>query len=191
MTALRKEDIFVTPAEYLAGEKLNPGPRREYVDGVVYDMAGSTAAHSRIASSIVRDLGTQLRGKKCEVFGPDIKIHVVADHSEFYYYPDVSVDCSGSADIRRLHNEEPVVIFEVLSHATERVDIGEKLQNYLRLPSLKVYALVGQTTPYVVVHRRTGDQWFTEFVGDLSATLDLPEIDCTLPLASIYERMGF
>src|SRR6478735_9579138 len=96
MTVLRKEDIYLTPEEYLAGERVSQ-TKHEYLAGMVYAMAGASAAHNRIARNILVELTVQLRGKRCEPFGSDMRLRIRNRRATFYYYPDVAVDCS--ADI--------------------------------------------------------------------------------------------
>jgi Uma2 family endonuclease len=134
-------------------------------------------------------LRDQLRGKRCEAFSSNMRVHIRRPgRAEFFYYPDALVDCSG-LPAGAIHAEEPVVIFEVQSAGTERVDLGEKLANYRTLPSLRVYVLLSQTEAAVTTHRRTGEEWQMEFLGSIEATLELPEIDCRLPLTEIYARV--
>ena len=125
--ALRKSD-YVSPEEYLTGEELSED-KHEYLNGVVYMMAGASAGHDRIAANIMRHLGNALSGKPCEAFTSDTRVRVRPGEGEFYYYPDATVDCSGRANDSK-YAESPRVIFEVLSPATERTDRVEKLQNY-------------------------------------------------------------
>lgn len=191
MVALRKEDVYVTPEDYLAGERL-ADTKHEYLAGVVHAMSGATRAHTRISGNIVSELNRQLRGRPCEAFGLDLKVRIRFGEAEFFYYPDALVDCAPGANSRQDYVEEPTVIFEVLSPSTERIDKSEKFSNYSRLPSLRVYALVDQYRPVVMLYRREiGGDWREEFYGSIADTLALPEIDCALPLTAIYERMGF
>lgn len=185
--ALRQDD-YISPAEYLAGEELS-AEKHEYLDGIVHMMAGGSAGHDRIATNVVCILGNQLRGKRCEAFSADTRIRIRADKGEFYYYPDASVDCSGRANDSK-YSENPTVVFEVLSPSTERVDRVEKLQNYQRIPSLEFYVIIDQHRIAVTIHRRTTDGWTTEFISDKGASLDLPCIACSLSIAEIYERTG-
>jgi Uma2 family endonuclease len=179
-------DYYATPEDYLAAERVSQ-QKHEYLAGVIYAMAGTTIGHERLAGNISGELRTQLRGRKCEVFSSNVKVRIRKNAAEFYYYPDVTVDCSG-AENAELFAEEPRVIFEVLSPDTERVDRGEKLRNYQSLDSLDVYALVDQFHIAVTVYRRTSDGWKMEFYTDQEDILDLPTIECTLPMKSIYER---
>ncbi len=186
MTVLRKEDVYLTPEEYLAGERVSQ-TKHEYLAGMVYAMAGGSTAHNRISRNVLVELTVQLRGKRCEPFVSDMRLRIRNPRATFYYYPDVTVDCS---DATGNEVEEPSVIFEVMSPDTERSDRGEKLVNYQNIPSMRVYVLVDQYKAAITVYRRgEGDAWEMEFLGSIDDTLALPEIECTLPLRSIYERV--
>ncbi len=184
--ALRKNDIYLSPEEYLAAERLSP-TKNEFLAGVVYAMAGASRSHNQVGRNILSELTVQLRGKSCEPFGGDMRLRVRKPGATFYYYPDVTVDCSGSKDDEV---DQPSVIFEVLSPATDRGDRGDKLVNYQSLPSMRVYALVDQFRMSVTVYRRgEGEAWTREFFSDAEATVDLPEIGCALTLRAIYDRV--
>ena len=132
--------------------------RHEYLAGVVYAMSGTTVTHGRIIHNIDRELGQQLRGRRCEAFTSEIKVRIRVGADEFYYYPDVLVDC-GEPPGESLFAEEPRVIFEVLSPSTERTDRYEKRLNYQKLATLDVYVLVDQARVAVTAYRRAdGDE---------------------------------
>lgn len=186
MTTLERPGYLKTPEEYLAAERIGE-QRHEYLAGTVYGMAGATIDHQRIAANIARHLGNQLSGKQCEVFSMDMKVRITKGAATFFYYPDATVDCSALAG--DLHfSEEPRVIFEVLSPETERIDRVEKLYNYQALPSLLVYVLIDQRPLAVTVYRRKKDDWAAELLTKKDDILKLPEIECALPMAAIYER---
>lgn len=187
MPALRNADFYVTPEAYLAAERVSDS-KHEYLAGFVHAMAGAGRWHNLITGNIFRELGDQLRGKACIPFGSDMRLRIQRPGATFYYYPDVTVDCSGRDEDEV---EEPSVIFEVLSPATERADTGDKLFNYQSLPSMRAYVLVNQSNPALTIYRRGGesDEWVMEFLATLDATLELPEIGCVLPLKVIYERV--
>ena len=188
MTALLKDDYYISPEQYLEAER-HREVKHEYVAGKIYAMAGASAAHDRIANNIIRYLGTLLRGKRCEVFSSNLRVRIrLPGRAEFYYYPDALVDCSRIPN-QAIYAEAPTVIFEVLSPDTERVDLGEKLSNYRTLPSLRVYVVVSQSDSAITVYRRANDEWQMEFHGTLDAVIELPEIEGRLSLAEIYERV--
>ena len=176
---------LISVEDYLAGE-LNSPVKHEYLGGFVYAMAGARNAHNDIAGNIHGALYGRLRGKRCRAYTSDVKIRIrLAGHVRFYY-PDDSVSCHPNPRDDSFQ-DEPDVIFEVLSPATRRIDQGEKKDAYLTIPSLKVYALVEQDTPAVTVFRRTESGFVREVYQGLGAVIPLSEVGIELPLAEIYE----
>jgi Uma2 family endonuclease len=163
--------------------------RHEFVNGQMFAMAGGTWNHNRIAGDIFNALSNQLRGKSCEAFMADLKLRIDLNREQFGYYPDVMVVCD-KQDQRQLHVTNPVVVFEVLSQSTARIDRREKLLAYQGVPSLQVYVLVEQTFPLLTVYRRH-TQWQAETVKGLEAVLELPEIETRLTMSAIYERVDW
>ncbi len=184
-----RAEQFITPQEYLEGEEPSL-EKHEYLAGAIYMMAGASVAHIRIVANISGELRNRLKGKPCETFSTDLKVYIRHDFAEFYYYPDVIVDCSNLANTQN-YTEEPRVIFEVMSPgSTERIDRGEKWANYQTLASLDVYVLVDQARVAVTIYRRENSEWKQEFYNDLNDAIALPTIECELSLADIYERTG-
>ena len=105
-------NAYITEAEYLEGEKLAE-ERHEYVDGVVYAMAGTSLPHNDIAINITSLLRPLTRGTACRVNSSDVKVR--AQRSKAYYYSDVIVGCQrDSSDSHYL--EKPCLIVEVTSN---------------------------------------------------------------------------
>jgi len=70
-------------------------------------------------------LYSQLRGKRCQVFNSDMKTRVRLSRSTRFYYPDLSVVCQPNGG-DETYQDNPVVIVEVISESTRRVDEYEK-----------------------------------------------------------------
>jgi len=188
MTAVQKLN-FVSVEDYLAGELVSP-IKHEYVGGVVYAMAGAINRHNRIATNMLVAAGLRLRGHRCQPFNSDTKVRVRLPHQTRFYYPEAMIVCRPNPDDDSFQ-DEPAVIFEVLSRKTRRIDEGEKKDAYLTIPSLHVYALVEQEGPAVVVFRRTDEGFVREVLEGLDAVLRLPEVDIELPLAELYAGVEF
>ena len=188
MSAAKKLNL-VAVEDYLVGELDSP-IKHEYLAGVVYAMAGARNAHNLIAANTLVALGTRLRGRHCRAFTSDTKIRVRLPTHVRFYYPDVPVICRPNPQSDSFQ-DEPAVLFEVLSRRTRRIDEGEKKDAYLTIPSLAAYVLVEQETPAVVVFRRTEHGFVREVYQGLDAVLPLREIDIDLPLAEIYEAVEF
>lgn len=180
---------LLTVEEYLAGELASP-LKHEYLGGIVYAMAGGRNAHNIVAGNVFAALHGKLKDRPCQPFNSDTKIRVRLPNQIRFYYPDVSVVCDSNPQGDSFQ-DQPVVIFEVLSRRTRRIDEGEKKDAYLTIPSLCVYGLIEQDSSTIVVFRRTPQGFIREVYHGLDAVLPLPEIETEMPLAEIYDRVEF
>jgi len=175
---------FMTAEDYLAGE--NDGlAKREFVNGAVYAMVGSSDRHNLITLNLASFLSQRLPDR-CQVFASDMKLRVRRARDERFYYPDVLVSCS-SSDRADYWREEPVLIAEVLSPATERTDRGEKFEAYTSIPCLSEYVLVHQAESRAEMYRRRTGFGREIFTGDDAITFE--SLDLTLPVLDLYRRI--
>jgi Uma2 family endonuclease len=179
-----------TLTDYLEVEELSV-VRHELIGGEIVAMAGGTPEHAALASAISGLLSPQLAGKPCRTYSADLRLRVVA--TGLATYADASVVCD---PVERdpsspTHVTNPRVVFEVLSSGTESYDRGEKRETYQRMPSLREYVLISQSSRRVEVWARTGEQdsWsYAVYVaGDRVA---LPSIQCQLPVDDLYAAAG-
>ena len=66
---------LMTVEEYLATEPFNP-VKREYLAGMIYNMAGASEAHNVIAMNLAGMLYNRLRGKTCQPFGDNMQLRL-------------------------------------------------------------------------------------------------------------------
>jgi len=178
-----KSKISVT--EYIEGENLSE-IRHEYIYGEVYAMAGGSTRHNRIVNNIGYQIDNRLRNSSCETFTENVKLR--ADEQTFYY-PDVMVDCD-KVPPSAFYREKPVLLVEVLSPSTERIDRNEKLTVYKTIPTLIEYLIVSQEKMSVEVHRKLENgEWQTEFYDEINDEIRLDSIDFNLSLSEIYRRV--
>src|SRR6188508_58193 len=119
MTAALKWNL-ISVEDYLTSELTSP-IKHEYVGGVVHAMAGARNAHNLIASNTLIAVGGRLRGKRCRAYNPDTKVRVHYSTHDRFYYPDTFVVCDPNPPTDSFH-DKPVVLFEVLSKKTRRID---------------------------------------------------------------------
>src|SRR5262249_21941664 len=162
----------------------------EYLGGVVYAMAGARNVHNLIASNTLGAMHARLRGQACRAYNSDTKIRVRFLNQTRFYYPEVSIICRSNPP-EDSFQDEPIILFEVLSEKTRRIDEGEKKDAYLTIPTLAAYVLIEQEAPAIVVYRRTNHGFEREVHTGLDAVLPLPELSTQLPLAEIYEAVPF
>src|SRR6266700_1470425 len=139
MSAAKKWNL-VSVEDYLAKELISP-IKHEYLGGVVYAMAGARNVHNLIAGNTYGALYVRLRGRRCRPYNSGTKIRIYLPGHVRVYYPDVSVTCRPNPP-NDSFQDEPAVLFEVLSRRTRRIDEGEKKDAYLTIPSLGVYLLI-------------------------------------------------
>lgn len=189
MTAVRKTSVL-TVEEYLQGEK-EAMVRHEYVSNVLHALSEESNQHHTISTNCAGWLYIMLRGKPCQPFNSDTKVRVNLPDQTRFYYPDVMVVCHANPPEDHFQ-EHPVLIVEVLSPSTRRIDQTEKKDAYLCLPSLQVLLLVESDRPAVTMFQRNAFGKFerVDYEG-LDAVIPLKEIAGDLPLSALYERVEF
>ena len=146
-------------------------------------MTGAREAHEDIVANLITALRNRLRGRECRAYSANMK--VLVDGS--YRYPDALVVCS-PRDPGRTVAVDPVVVFEVISQSTERVDRIVKNAEYRNTPSVQAYVMLQQDFVGATVFRRNGDVWIGDTYGK-GAVLALPAIGTDLPIDDLYEGL--
>ncbi len=170
--------------DYLALERAE-SKRYEWLDGLVYAMAGGTLAHAALAAAVLRELGNLALPCGCVAFSSDAKVRV--RETGLSTYPDGSVVC-GPIEVApedRHAMTNPTVIVEVLSESTEGYDRGEKWSHYRRLASLRDYVVISQHTPRIELYSREGDHWALREAGP-GASIALTGLPGALSVDRVY-----
>lgn len=162
--------------------------RYELDRGRVIMMTGGSRAHWQIAANLVRALQARLDPGRFDVL-PEFGISLDVESIRF---PDVVVDVAGEKPGDQTATA-PMFIAEVLSPSSERIDLGDKAAEYLRLPSLRAYVVFAQDEMKAWVWTR-GPEGFapgaTVLEGaDASVRIDTLRID--LSFSEIYSRVRF
>lgn len=174
---------YITVEDYLAGEEISE-IKHEYVEGLVYAMAGAKVNHNRIVRNVSASLWEHLRNQPCEPLSGDMLVKTLGKR---FRYPDVVVICEDDPSEDERFRESPILIIEVLSKSTRKKDKGEKRLEYLAIPSLLEYVLIEQDFAEVEVQRRSaGWQSSYYFLGD---EVTLESVNATLSVEAIYERV--
>jgi Uma2 family endonuclease len=187
MTSLARQRL--TPEQYLVLER-QAECKSEYFDGEIFAMAGGSREHNLIVGNVIRELGTQLKGRPCETYPSDMRVKVT--ETGLYTYPDVVVVC-GEPQFEDEQGDtllNPTLIIEVLSPTTEAYVRGDKSAHYRQLASLQEYVLIAQDRVRVERYARQPDgQWLLLETTRLGDTVQLASIDCHLTLAEAYDRV--
>lgn len=169
--------------EAYLNDELACDTKREYVQGRVVAMAGASKNHQRIIANLMRLFGNHLLNTPCEPFDSDIKVRV-SDLA--FFYPDVIISCETESN-NDYYTEQPLIIVEVLSKSTRKIDETIKRHLYQTLPSLQEYILIEQEFVDIEICRRS-QSWQSEhyFMGD---EVSFNAIDLTVSVNTIYERV--
>jgi Uma2 family endonuclease len=133
-----------------------------------------------VVRRLVRLMDRRAEEKGCDLFFTVVKVQVDENR---YRYPDVVVTCEEDADEYLIR--APCALFEVLSESTQTTDETEKLEEYLKLPSLERYVLLRQDRALAYVYSRQGDSWRFDLL-DQSGAFDVPCLDLRVRLEDIY-----
>ncbi len=175
-----------TIEEYLEIENAET-EKHEYYQGEIFAMSGAKISHVNIVMNLSTALKVKLRGKPCQPYGNDLRIHIPTN--TLFTYPDISIICGepetlNSDDMNALN---PTAIIEVLSPSTKSYDRGEKFRLYRDIMSLKEYILIDSQTVIV-------EDWYINDHGNwelnefktISDTFKLKSINIDLSIEELY-----
>jgi Uma2 family endonuclease len=173
----------MTLAEFLDWDD---GTDRRYqlVSGIALMMAPAAEAHGELALA----LGAKIRARlktPCRIIGEGGL--AIPDRADTFYVADLVVTCAPRAPSRCMV-AEPVLVVEVLSPSTSRVDRLRKVADYRSLPSVQEIVLLSADERRVEVQRRMADGWRVEDLIS-QAELDLACCNATIPLETIYRDL--
>ena len=176
-----------TIEEYLQMEETSV-EKHEYYQGEIFAMSGTKLPHVIICKNLIVGLGEKLKGKSCQPYGSDLRIHIPTN--TLFTYPDISIFCG---DVKTLNDDEwnavnPTALIEVLSPSTKTYDRGDKFNLYRDISSLKEYILIDSSS--VLVEAFSVNEHFNWELREYKAVdniLRLHSIQADMPLREIYE----
>jgi len=163
----------------LKGELTNE-IKHEYVNGQTFAMAGASENHNTISLNVVSEFRMHLKKTPCRPFASDMKLKTSTGS---YRYPDIMVICDNETE-DKYFKTKPVILVEVLSRSTRKIDEKEKLIEYINIPTLKEYVIIEQDVADITVYRKSDDWRSTHYF--LGEEIHFESIDLTIPVSEIY-----
>jgi Uma2 family endonuclease len=166
----------MTVDEFLVWAEAQPG-RWELYNGVPYAMAPERTGHGVVKFAVQTALvqGIRKAGLPCHML-PDGATVRVSQHAA--HEPDALVYCGAELPGDAIEVPSPVIVVEVASPSTRKIDASLKLTGYFRLPSVQHYLIIDPDGPPVIHHRRQPDGTIlTSIVHDGVLTLAPPGIE--------------
>jgi len=185
------KEKFYTPDEYRELEETAEF-RNEYRDGKIVQMSGGSINHSRIIRNLSRVLGNLLEGQPYELFHNDLRLWIPRYRRGTY--PDVMV-IEGEPVFTEGRSDEilnPVLIVEVLSKYSEKVNREDKFRFYRSIPQFREYLLV---SPYEILVQQyiktASNEWLFREDEEETATVSLDSVEVKRSMTDIYELVVF
>ena len=165
--------------EFLVWAETQEG-RWELYNGVPYLMSPEQVGHAEVKFAVQAALlrGIRQAGLACHMLpdGATVRVSDIAAHE-----PDALVYCGEKLPRDAIEVQNPVIVVEVASPSTRRIDASLKLKGYFSLPSVHHYLIVDPDGPPIVHHKRQADGTIlTAIVQDGSITLDPPGLQVTV-----------
>ncbi|MBC8112541.1 MAG: Uma2 family endonuclease, partial [Verrucomicrobia bacterium] len=131
-----------------------------------------TKIHDIIVSNITAILSIFLKCRPYRAYCQGTNLRVIQEETEEEEQnksrvPDIMV-VEKNMEIRNAKHEviNPVVLIEVLSKSTQKIDKTEKLEEYQALESLQEYIMIAQDQPRVVIYRKITEKKWEEEIFD-------------------------
>ncbi len=178
---VKHASTYISVLDYLDGEKISD-VKHEYINGEVYAMAGASRSHNILTGNVWSAFMAHLDGTRCISFSSDMKVNI----DNQFFYPDVLVTCDDDLG-DDYYTTAPIILVEVLSKSTRKMDKSFKLAAYKTIPSLLEYVLIEQEFAEIEICRRYSHWSSTHyFLGD---DVHFESIDLTLSVEAIYRRV--
>jgi len=168
----------MTSDEFIAWA-MEQGQRYELAAGEVVGMAPERSAHALTKAHVWRCLteAVEAAGLRCDVYPDGMTVEVDVGT---VYEPDAVVRCGPRLPDDAVKLNDPVVVVEVLSPSMRACDVGAKLIDYFRLPSVQHFLIV-RTEDRAIIHYARNDDGtiLTRIVREGELRLDPPGLIVT------------
>jgi Uma2 family endonuclease len=147
--------IQMTVDEFLVWAEGREG-RYELYHGQVYAMSPGRSGHAEAKFAVQVALAEAIRkaGLPCHMLPDGMTVRISNDTA---HEPDALVYCGPKLPADAVEVPNPIIVVEVLSPSTRRIDASAKLTGYFSLPSVQHYLIVDPGKPPLIHHQRQGD----------------------------------
>ena len=190
------ENVRLTVGEFVVwSERRSDGARHELVDGRPVEMQAERNSHALVKAEVWRLLRDAVRAANlpCTVLPDGVTVAVEDFRAR---RPDVTMQCESGVDPDALTCDAPLLLVEVASPSTARVDTTAKLAEYMSLDSIRHYVIIDPDARLAYHHSRAsfGGDILTRIVTDGAIEIDPPGISIVLAACfvevDLLERRG-
>jgi Uma2 family endonuclease len=163
--------------QFLAWYEGQPSGRFELFNGEVVQMSPERSQHNLIKFYVARALTEAIKasGAECIAYTDGMGVRI---NKHNRYEPDASIQAGKSLDKDATELTKPIVVVEVLSPSSNKIDTMTKLSDYLSVASIAHYLVIDGDRETVVHHRRLSkNECETRFFTEGLITLDPPGVE--------------
>lgn len=188
-----KEPPRFTLGAYLQREE-NARELHEYYNGIITKLPMAKGPHNIIVANMTAELIFAFRtnSKEYTVMGSQQLVYL--PELNFSLYPDVLVVAETPQywDDNEVLLINPLLIVEVLSRSTKKYDRTDKFDEYKTLSSFKEYILIDPNKCHIETRfREEPDLWRDKVYKDVSDTIHLKSVGCSIDMGLIYKKIAF
>jgi Uma2 family endonuclease len=178
----------MTVAEFLDWASAQPRGRYELVRGEVVRMAPERALHNVVKGEVYSALRDAIRraGLPCRAYGDGMTVVIDNHHAR---EPDAAVQCGVAFQPGTMVLDAPLVVVEVVSPSSERVDTGDKVAEYFSVSSIRHYLIVNPTDKTVIHHARSQGGDIVRRIAT-AGEIDLTPPGMTVPVAELLPEIA-
>jgi len=168
--------------------------RWELIDGIAYDMSPAPSRkHQKILGELYRQISTYLLDKNCDVYMAPFDVRFPGpgereEEIETVLQPDISVICDPAKLDEKGCLGSPDLIIEIVSPATVRKDMREKLFTYEKF-GVKEYWVIHPVDQILMVFKLLPDKKYGR--PDIFSSLDQVKVgifsDLTINLTTVFK----
>jgi len=161
--------------------------RYELIDGIPYMMSAPNTAHQRISRRLIIEIGTYLKGKKCEVFAAPYDIRLNWDtKDDTVVQPDLVVYCDVDKIDKKGGKGAPDLVIEILSPSSRKMDRAIKRSLYEK-SKVREYWIIDPENNEVDVFTLVNDMYkMTVYNEDVDIPVGIFE-DFNISLSDVFE----
>ena len=200
---------YITAEQYLEFDEAME-KRYEYIDGIVREWNGGPIEPQFVFDNLARLKAERERQKnQCRSFisanlltatfealedsGYEVWHKLPVETGQNRYEPQLTISFGELYDTEDFAFDaaNTRVVIEVLSETISSGAFTERLNDFLSMKSLQLYALVSQRKPFVQVYLRRGDYFTYSTYEGIDTVVPLECIEFALPLSTVYRRIAF
>ncbi len=154
-----------------------------------YNLMKSSKEHQIISANLTLQIAKQLDENKFRLRAESTEIAIPNQRKT--RIPDATLSSTEEIFNEKNQLTNPIVLIEIWSPSTEKIDKTDKLEEYRSIDSLQEYIMFSQDEAKAEQYiKKTKEKWENNLIEGLDKTVEMPSVNVKLPMKKIYEGVG-